>query len=365
MSSFRFTQLSFASEIKDWMNSIIKNLGLRFEYADIEVKDPARKRADVILWEKRTVKPALLLEIWDAKTDPWGYALNSALEKAWKNNIPYFVVWNLTHFYCWDTFAQGGDIDKLWWPHSGVSEVVCEALTYDDAILRYNESIKKYLEIFLREFEEVYYGIKAKPLLGIDERFIYRLRGAIHAVSIPILENIKRMATQDANFRRDLVKYFREQGWSFRSTDEDFEKVARQYVYLFVTLERAVPLSDRPTPEEITGNPLERILRGLHYPHDGAAVRRGDQYLWGRDILVAPEESAAVDVLNPGRAPVRLSLTLIGRRLEDVLQVMERLRASGRFRDFRPRKQSLLEGTEEVEYELEVTYFPEPRGSGA
>jgi len=29
-------------------------------------------------------------------------------------------------------------------------------------------------------------------------------------------------------------------------------------------LERAVPLSDRPTPEEITGNPLERILRGLH-----------------------------------------------------------------------------------------------------
>jgi type I restriction-modification system DNA methylase subunit len=234
MSSFRFTQLSFASEIKDWMNSIIKNLGLRFEYADIEVKDPARKRADVILWEKRTVKPALLLEIWDAKTDPWGYALDSALRKAWSNGIRYFAVWNLTHFYCWDTFEQGGDIDKLWWPHSGVSEVVCEAFTYDDAILRYNESIKKYLEIFLREFEQVYYGIKAKPLLGIDERFIYRLRGAIHAVSIPIFENIKRMATQDANFRKDLVKYFREQGWSFRSTDEDFEKVARQYVYLLV-----------------------------------------------------------------------------------------------------------------------------------
>lgn len=29
-------------------------------------------------------------------------------------------------------------------------------------------------------------------------------------------------------------------------------------------LERAAPLPDRPTPEEITGNPLERILRGLH-----------------------------------------------------------------------------------------------------
>ncbi|MCS6818051.1 MAG: hypothetical protein N0A16_07785 [Blastocatellia bacterium] len=81
-------------------------------------------------------------------------------------------------------------------------------------------------------------------------------------------------------------------------------------------------------------------------------------------IRVASEETASVDVLNPGRAPVRVALTLIGRRLDDVLQVMERLRASGRFRDFRPRKQSPLEGTEEVEYELEVTYFPEPRHGG-
>jgi type I restriction enzyme M protein len=272
MSSFRFTQLSFASEIKEWMNNIIKSLGLKFEYADIEVKDPASKRADVILWEKRAVKPALLLEIWDAKTDPWGYALDSALSKAWRNEIPYFVVWNLTHFYCWDTFAQGGDIDKLWWPHSGVSEVVCEALTYDDAISRYNESIKKYLEIFLREFEQVYYGIKAKPLLGIDERFIYRLRGAIHAVSIPILENIKRMTTQDANFRRDLVKYFREQGWSFRSTDEDFEKVARQYVYLlvnkilFYNVLRSIPSYKKHLPKitipgvDLTGKMLKDML---------------------------------------------------------------------------------------------------------
>jgi len=81
-------------------------------------------------------------------------------------------------------------------------------------------------------------------------------------------------------------------------------------------------------------------------------------------IRVAPEETASVDVLSPGRAPVRVAFTVIGRRLDDVLQVMERLRASGHFRDFRPRKQSLLEGTEEVEYELEATYFPEPRRSG-
>ncbi len=44
-----------------------------------------------------------------------------------------------------------------------------------------------------------------------------------------------------------------------------------------------------------TGLPIIRAL-WLHYPHDGAAVRRGDQYLWGRDILVAPvtEKGATV-----------------------------------------------------------------------
>lgn len=36
-----------------------------------------------------------------------------------------------------------------------------------------------------------------------------------------------------------------------------------------------------------TGLPIMRAL-WLHYPDDAAAVARGDQYLWGRDLLVAP-----------------------------------------------------------------------------
>ena len=37
----------------------------------------------------------------------------------------------------------------------------------------------------------------------------------------------------------------------------------------------------------MTGMPIVRAL-WLHYPDDPAAVSRGDQYLWGRDLLVAP-----------------------------------------------------------------------------
>ena len=36
-----------------------------------------------------------------------------------------------------------------------------------------------------------------------------------------------------------------------------------------------------------TGLPIMRAL-WLHYPEDPLAVTRGDEYLWGRDILVAP-----------------------------------------------------------------------------
>jgi len=36
-----------------------------------------------------------------------------------------------------------------------------------------------------------------------------------------------------------------------------------------------------------TGMPILRAL-WLHYPDDPAAVARGDEYLWGRDMLVAP-----------------------------------------------------------------------------
>ncbi len=36
-----------------------------------------------------------------------------------------------------------------------------------------------------------------------------------------------------------------------------------------------------------TGMPIIRAL-WLHYPDDATAVARGDQYLWGRDLLVAP-----------------------------------------------------------------------------
>ena len=49
-----------------------------------------------------------------------------------------------------------------------------------------------------------------------------------------------------------------------------------------------------PVGEVATGLPPMRAL-WLHYPSDSEAVKLGDEYLWGRDLLIAPvvEKEAA------------------------------------------------------------------------
>ena len=65
----------------------------------------------------------------------------------------------------------------------------------------------------------------------------------------------------------------------------DVEPICRKYLELRYRLMPYLQTILRECHD--TGLPLMRAL-WLHYPEDAAAVVRGDQYLWGRDILVAP-----------------------------------------------------------------------------
>ena len=65
----------------------------------------------------------------------------------------------------------------------------------------------------------------------------------------------------------------------------DVEPICRKYLELRY---RLLPYLYSAVHEaHATGLPIMRAL-WLHYPDDPAAVARGDEYLWGRDILVAP-----------------------------------------------------------------------------
>src|SRR6185503_2664448 len=65
----------------------------------------------------------------------------------------------------------------------------------------------------------------------------------------------------------------------------EVEKVCRRYLELRSRLMPYLYTAIRDMND--TGLPIIRAL-WLHHPDDPAAVARGDEYLWGRDVLVAP-----------------------------------------------------------------------------
>ena len=263
------TQITFARRVADWIEQIVRDHNLGFDRADIEIKETeTRKRADVIVWENaKARKVALHIEIWDPLTDPWGKILKDAYIKATEIKAPYFAVWNITYFYCFETFKEGNYLDKLWFPHAGAPDKVTEAKTYEEAIEKYEDEIKEFLKFFLIEFDQIYKGVKPKPALGIDEKFIYMLRGAIHSLSIPVFNYIKEKAQKDLEFKKHLIEYFREQMWTFGNQDEDYDKVARQYAYLLIIKLLFYDIL-ASTP------PFNRELKKLAIP---ATVRKGEE----------------------------------------------------------------------------------------
>lgn len=65
----------------------------------------------------------------------------------------------------------------------------------------------------------------------------------------------------------------------------EVERICREYLELRYRLLPYLYTAARECHD--TGMPLMRAL-WLHYPNDPAAVARGDEYLWGPDLLVAP-----------------------------------------------------------------------------
>ena len=72
--------------------------------------------------------------------------------------------------------------------------------------------------------------------------------------------------------------------------DAAVEPICRKYLNLRYQLLPYLYTAVRDA--HATGLPIVRAM-WLHYPDDPQAVRRGDQYLWGRDILVAPVTAKA------------------------------------------------------------------------
>jgi hypothetical protein len=99
-----------------------------------------------------------------------------------------------------------------------------------------------------------------------------------------------------------------------------------------------------------------RVFPWSKFLHDLEANLGNDVRL--TRVNVALEDAAGVDPLRPGTAPMKVSIVVVGRQLDNALDMMKRLQITGRFDQFKPRKQSVVEGTQEIEYEIDMTYTP-------
>lgn len=228
--TYKYTEDTVRGRIVEWINDIIKEEKLPFDRADAQIEID-RRYPDIVLWRKRPSEAVLLIELKRPIYDPWDVA-DEAHSKAWRAGIRFFATWNLRKFFWWDTKRSGDRYDQL----CGSFDVVDIRDLSEIDRANVEASIKSFLRNFLKELSEIYFERKPAPLLPLDERFIVRLRSAIDAFSIPVFEYVKQLweKPRDPSFREKLRLWFVEQGFSFQGTDDDFERIARQYVYLLI-----------------------------------------------------------------------------------------------------------------------------------
>jgi len=111
-----------------WMNEAIKERNLPFECVEqeirIETPSGRRRYPDLVVWYKRGVKAACLIELKRPIFDPYDEELvNTALMKATSAGIPFFATWNVNKLVLWETFRPGTDLLDRSLMHKDVTDI--------------------------------------------------------------------------------------------------------------------------------------------------------------------------------------------------------------------------------------------------
>ena len=228
--------------ILTWMNETIQQLHLPFDGADqeLKIKLPAgRKYPDFVIWqERRNQRIATIIELKQPFTDAYDDELvqNAALE-ATELGTYFFATWNINKLVLWETFRPGTRlIDRRlqWWE-------VAEVKTVRDLLRpEVERKVRGVIAEFLKTLA-AYLQLKAKtptapviPLLRPDDIFAFRLKSAVDSLYILYSIRLEQSKTKQVGFNKELKTWFALQGWLFTDQEEDFDRAARQAVYLLI-----------------------------------------------------------------------------------------------------------------------------------
>ena len=295
--SFGYVEDSIRQRIVEWINRIIEEEKLPFDRADaqIEIRLPdgsKRKFPDIIIWQERLRKPVCLVELKQPSWSPtdW-YLISDAQSKSYiaSPQVPYFATCNVNELVLWKTFEE----EALSWEErrKGIYHLArikhLREIDYPQVETKFRENLRK----FLRDLVEIYIEKKVLPTVPIDEFFIYSLRTVVDSLYFPITIEIEKLFKKDVEFKKGLIKWFVSQGWNAPSTNEDFEKVARQFLYLLMnkvmfynTLRKVKQIKPLHIPETIKDG--KRLKQELQKYFDAAKEATQDyETIFGFDFL--------------------------------------------------------------------------------
>ncbi|MFH1561788.1 MAG: hypothetical protein ABID04_04410, partial [Patescibacteria group bacterium] len=213
------TERTGNQKLVEWMNQVIKEENLNFGQAEQETVGSDQKQPDVILFRApRDERITLVLELKPPFFDPLDFEAvkEPARKKATQRRAPYFATSNFKTLYLFSTERANKfeEEERQIVGRYSLSQIEDLNLIEEPA---FKNSIQKNLAIFLRELDDYVYKQKPERLLNIDQLLIYSLQEKVRALSGHYRRLIEERCLNDLGFRRNLKRWFNDQGWEFVS----------------------------------------------------------------------------------------------------------------------------------------------------
>ena len=224
----------------EWINEIIKEENLPLDRADAQIEKKIGPNTirfpDIVIWKNRKTNPICHIELKPPEWSPFDWNLiKDAQDKAnYPPTSPYFATWNINQLVLWKTYEEG----ILTWEEKKKAIYDFTRIRKLEEIddLAVEKKIKEVLRNFLKDLVEIEEKKKELSKIPVDEFFIYSLRTIVDSLYFSIATEIRRKFKEDKQFREKLIEWFITQGWNAPISEDisDFEKVARQFLYLLM-----------------------------------------------------------------------------------------------------------------------------------
>jgi hypothetical protein len=230
----------FQGYIIEWANQVIKQERLPFDRVTqlTGVRGArTRREADAVLWLDRAGARAFCeFEFKTPDHSPMDAGLvEAAATKAYKIGAPLFVTWNVNELVLWDRSETHLPLLQQRKKVFQVADIRSVEEINTSAV---QESARASLRTLLRTLADLHLETVRREAVFLamppDESFIDMVHSYVHALSFHFTDAIRRRARDDRKFRRDLARWFAQQGWSPDLSEEGFAKAARQTAHILL-----------------------------------------------------------------------------------------------------------------------------------